>query len=290
MEDPVTTAPSPTRARIATVVIVGPAPRLEDAASVLAGADEAGALRIVLIATGTDRLPAIDALHDVVSIGGLRADHVNNAIAGVRLSSLPTVVWWRGGPADGIAGVAALADRVVMDVDDPWPLWAKTPAHFDDTAFTDVRWARVTRWRAAMAHFFDLDEVRAAAASFSRLTIRGNDRPQCALFAGWLDAALGWTERIERTFETGTSPMASVVLAGDAGELSLQLLPHSTCLDTRARLSNRVLASRVISLGDQQLGSLMSEELRVRSRDVAFERALERALAAEAAGGSAPSA
>jgi hypothetical protein len=38
------------------------------------------------------------------------------------------------------------------------------------------------------------------------------------------------------------------------------------------------VASRVLSLGSQTLGALMTEELRVRSRDLAFERALERAL------------
>jgi hypothetical protein len=37
----------------------------------------------------------------------------------------------------------------------------------------------------------------------------------------------------------------------------------------------------VVSLGDQSLHTLMSEELRVRSRDLAFERAVVSALATQ---------
>ena len=111
------------------------------------------------------RLPADRP--DVITIGGLRPEYVNNAIAGVRLSSLPTIVWWRGGRPEGLDGVASLADRVVLDADDPWPLWARTPPLFEHTVLTDIRWARLTRWRAALAHFFDLPAVRETATTFS---------------------------------------------------------------------------------------------------------------------------
>ena len=58
----------------------------------------------------------------------------------------------------------------------------------------------------------------------------------------------------------------------------LQLLPHSTCLSAEGRVADDLIASRVVSLGSQSLSTLLAEELRIRSRDVAFERALERAL------------
>lgn len=273
------------RARIATLIAVGPQERLAEAAGVLADVDQAGALRVILISTAPAAGdPAIASQPDVIAIAGLRPEYINNAIAGVRLSSLPSVVWWRGGSPDGLEGVAALADRVILDVDDPWALWERAAALADQTAFTDLRWAKLTRWRAAMAHFFDLPDVRERAASFSRLAITGSDRPLCGLFAGWLDSSLGWNGRIDARFAAAAAPLEDVVLGGADGELVLRLLPNGGCLDARARLAGQALAERVVSAGDSRLHAVMSEELRVRSRDLAFERAIHSRLLERAGG------
>lgn len=272
------TVSSPALAKSATVVGVGSSARLIEAAGVLSGEDDAGAVRVVLIATDSQPAPAVESQPDVISIGGLRPEYVNNAIAGVRLSSLPTVVWWRGGRPEALDGVATLADRVVLDVEEPGPLWARLPSLFEQTAFTDLRWTRLTRWRSAMAHFFDLPQVRQTAPAFERLTISGSDKYQCGLFAGWLDSCLGWNRRIVPRFLSGSAPLESVSLGGGGAELALHLL-SGECLDAAVRMSQNTLASRVVSLGDQSLRTLMSEELRVRSRDLAFERAVVRTLA-----------
>jgi glucose-6-phosphate dehydrogenase assembly protein OpcA len=186
MEDAVTVS-SPARAKSATVVVVGSSARLIEAAGVLSGEGDSGAVMVVLIATESQPAPAVESQPDVISIGGLRPEYVNNAIAGVRLSSLPTLVWWRGGRPEALDGVGTLADRVVLDAEEPELLWRRLPSLFEQTAFTDLRWTRLTRWRSAMAHFFDLPQVRQAASAFEHLTIGGSDRYQCGLFAGWLD-------------------------------------------------------------------------------------------------------
>ena len=270
-----------TLTRTATLVVLGASSRLTEAAGILHNGDHASALRVVLISTASDPAPDVASELDLVAIGGLRPEYVNNAIAGVRLSSLPTVVWWRGGRPEALDGVASLSDRVILDDENPRPLWERVGSFVDHTAFTDLRWARLTRWRAAMAHFFDLAEVREAAGSFSSLKIAGTDRDQCALFAGWLDSSLGWKGRVAPVFVDGGTdgPIESVTLGGDDGQLVLRLLPNSTCIDTRVELASRVLASRVVSAGDTRLATLLAEELRVRSRDLAFERALHSALA-----------
>jgi glucose-6-phosphate dehydrogenase assembly protein OpcA len=265
------------RARTATLVAVGPSDRLTDVSATLNAEDGAGALHIVRIITDGTGSPS-DERPDVVTIGGLRPEYVNNAIAGVRLSSLPTIVWWRGGRAEGLEGVASLADRVVLDATDPWPLWSRLPPLFDQTAFTDVRWARLTRWRAALAHFFDLPCVKESASELTSLSIAAADRAQAALFAGWLDASLNWRGRVRAALVPSNVPFESVTLRGNLCELELSLLPDSNCLSAEGRIRGEVMASRVLSLGSQTLSSLMAEELRVRSRDLAFERALERAL------------
>jgi len=283
MENPVKTHAA--RARTATLVVVGPSSRLAEAASLIVADDDPGAVRIVLISTETDGVPPIESQPDAVAISGLKPEYVNNAIAAVRLSSLPTVVWWRGGQPDALDGVAALADRVVLDDEDPWPLWGRAPSQFESTAMSDLRWARMTRWRAAMAHFFDLAEVRSAAPSLSHLSVTGKDRAQCALYAGWLDASLGWQRRVAVELGPGKhdAPMEAVVLEGGRTQLAVRLHPAEPCLCAEARVDNQLLASRMISLGTQGLKELLAEELRVRSRDLAFERALISTLSAEPA-------
>lgn len=280
MENTVTTPLG--RARTATVVAVGPTDRLGDVAEVLGAGEDGGALHIVRIANDGNGTSVPESRPDVITISGLRPEYVNNAIAAVRLSSLPTIVWWRGGRPEGLDGVASLADRVVLDADDPWPLWARTPPLFDHTALTDVRWARLTRWRAALAHFFDLPNVRETATSFSHLSIAAGDHAQAALFAGWLDAAFAWRGRIvpEITDAASGAPLESVTLQGGTCRLDLRLLPESTCLSTEGRIGSELVASRVVSLGRQTLPTLLAEELQVRSRDLAFEQAVQSALKA----------
>ena len=76
-------------------------------------------------------------------------------------------------PADGdlvarrtrpsvLDNLVQLADRLVLDADPPDECWRARRDCFERTALTDLRWTRLTRWRALLAHFFDLPEVRDA--------------------------------------------------------------------------------------------------------------------------------
>jgi glucose-6-phosphate dehydrogenase assembly protein OpcA len=275
MENVMTTT-APARTHTATVVVVGPSARLTDAIEALGSVDLAGAVRSVLIPTDSSSAPSVPDKASVIAIAGLKADYLDNAIAALRLSSLPTIVWWRGGNPARLDGVASLADRVVLDAEDAAPLWRRAATLFERAAITDLRWARLTRWRAVLAHFFDLQQIRDAAPTFTRVAISGSDRALCTLFAGWLDASLGWQGRvsIELVGAAADPPIGAVVLDGGAADITLRLLPNGTCLDTAARTSERTIASRVASLGDQRLPALLAQELRVRSRDPAFERAI----------------
>lgn len=260
------------RAHSATLVVVGPADRLGEAAATIASLDGGGSLQGVLISTEPIERPAAAN----IAVAQVRAEHLNNAIAASRLSSLPTVIWWRGGPASQLDAVAPLADRVILDTEDPSALWTRARALVDRAAITDIRWAMLTRWRAEMAHFFDLPDVQAAAPTFSRLVVTGTDHALCTLFGGWLDASLGWEGRvaIAITHAAAAARISSVTLAGAGAELSMRLLPNGTCLATGVSIEGRRLASHVVSVGDESLAALLRQELRVRSRDIAFERAL----------------
>ncbi|MBW8894988.1 MAG: hypothetical protein JF613_02210, partial [Acidobacteria bacterium] len=65
-----------------------------------------------------------------------------------------------------------------------------------------------------------------------------------------------------------------VVKLGGKQELVLQVAPSRTCVVTEARVSNLAWTARTVSLGDGKLGTLLGEELRIRARDLAFERAV----------------
>ena len=263
----------PARAQTATVVVIGPPTRLTAAATALA-ALPAG-LRTILIAPGDRPSPVASIAGDVVAIEGLRVEYLDNALASLRLSSLPTLVWWRDVDSERLAGVAALADRLVLDAEDPGEVWTRAPSLVPETAVSDLRWTRLTRWRALMANFFDLPHVQAGAGEFEQLRVEGADPHASRLFAAWLSSELRWTGRvrIEIAPAEGGVPLEGVTLGGPRHVLDLRLVPGRTCVRTAVSVDGEE-SVRVVSIGDQRLPALIGEELRVRSRDLAFERAL----------------
>jgi glucose-6-phosphate dehydrogenase assembly protein OpcA len=258
----------------ATIVVAGPPDRMSDAAQATADLKDVG-VRAVLISQGDDPAPVPRVSNHVVALNGLRAEYVNNAVAALRLSSLPTLVWWRGGDASNLDGLARLADRLVLDVDDPRDLWQRVDKLARDTSVTDLRWTRLTRWRALMAHFFDIPEIHAALADFRTLRLEGSDSHTLCLFAGWVRSIVSRPDRVsfELVERTGTAPIETIILDGDQ-QLEIRMAPSRTCVVTAAQVKNLSSASRIVALGDQRLSALLGEELRIRARDVAFERAV----------------
>ena len=237
-----------------------------------------GAVRTVLISLG-DRADA--APHEeggAVAIEGLLPQYLNNAVASLRLSSLPTVAWWRAGDPRILPEVAALVDRLIIDVEDPSSCWPFVPTLAPLSSVSELRWARLTRWRDLVAQFFDMPEVPATADAFGGLEIVGRDRFDARLFAGWLKARFPGGDRLQLEFrDGGAAPLETVTLSGQAGSLEVRLLPNGNCLQTSLRLGREEMSTRVVALGDQRAPALLREELRVRSRDLAFEEAVREA-------------
>lgn len=266
---------APGRALTATIVVVGTHARLAEAAQAVEQLTDIG-VRAILISDGTNPAPTVRVLDHAIALEGLRPDYLNNAVAALRLSSLPTLVWWRGGSPEVLDGLADLADRLVFDVEEPAAVWARATTLAERTATSDLRWTKLTRWRALMAQFFDLPEVCVAAASFKRLYIEGADLHAARLYAGWLSSSLGWTSNvaIELREHPGGAAIERIEF-GDADQgITLSLGASGKCIETAAHVQAHAGASRVGSLGDQGLATLIGEELRIRSRDLAFERAV----------------
>jgi glucose-6-phosphate dehydrogenase assembly protein OpcA len=271
---------SPARALTATVIVVGKADRLIAAADALEQLGESGGVRAILISEGEHTAPVARVTENAIAISGLAPRFLNNAVAALRLSSLPAVVWWRGGSLEALDGLADLADRLVLDTEETDAVWARADSLFEHTALTDLRWTALTRWRACLAHIYDLPQVRRDAAAIRSVTIDARDIPSARLFAGWLRSRLKWrsdvTIEIRPVRAKGHAPLESMTLTGGALSITLHVHARRECLEASVKDTSSVVdaSARIVPLGDGTLASLISEELGVRTRDLAFEQAL----------------
>ena len=268
-----------TRSLTATVVAVVCSETGHGVLETLSSLSKESAVRPVVVSLGT----ATEALRreegGAIVIDGLVPRYLNNAVASLRLSSLPTLTWWRARDPEPLVDLADLVDAVVMDLDDPGAGWALVPGIAPMASVSDVRWARLTRWRDLIAQFFEMPEVRRSFTSFDRVEIEAADNHDARLLAGWLKARLPGGAGLAVDIQVGgAARVRSVRLVGSAGSLAVQLLPNGSCLETLVEMpASGSSSSRVVALGNQDVATLLGEELRVRSRDVAFEDAVREA-------------
>jgi len=263
------------RASTGTLVVVGKPSQLAPAIQALEEVDKASGVRAILISEGTESRPTVWISDSIVAIDGLAPRYLNNAVAALRLPCMPAIVWWRGGSLKALKDLTMLADRVVLDAENPDEVWQQIGAFLENTALTDLRWTRLTRWRAVLAHLFDLPRVRAAAPGFRRLTIEAYDRPGARLFAAWLVASLRWPAKnidIRTVSGGGPSILKSVQLLGDPLSIGIRMLSGQDCLE--ASIEGDETDVRIAPLGEATLSAWIGEELAVRARDRAFEHAL----------------
>lgn len=267
---------APVRTYTATIVAICPADRSDETKSALRALHTRTGVRPIVVTLGDAAEPPLTEEAGAIVIDGLTPRYLNNVVAARRLSSLPAIAWWRGGDPAVLDGLAALVDRLVMDSTDPRQDWAAAQPLLDVTAFADLRWTRLTRWRNLMAQFFDVPAIRAAAAGFSKLDVVASDAPCAQLFAGWLSARLPCGSALQVAIENAPGPHAlvSATLSGPEHRLELQLTPNGTCVHSSIDGGSLPTAARTVSLGDQSPSSLLEEELRIRARDAGFEQAL----------------
>jgi glucose-6-phosphate dehydrogenase assembly protein OpcA len=263
------------------VVAIASASALADVHTAFGTLARTSGVRPIVVTFGEHPEP-VRTQHDrTVVLEGLVPHYLNNAVAALRLSSLPAIGWWRAPSLQGLLELCVLVDRLVLDVEDPAAVWSMVPELSTRTAVSDLRWTRLTRWRDLFAQFFDLPEVRDRSDAFSALNIVAGDAHMARLLAGWIVSRLPSGERLAVSIASDAEGAAirSLALTGGEMTLSLRLLPNNVCLETTVALPGTAPATRVVSTGDQALATLMSEELRVRSRDQAFEDAIAAARA-----------
>ena len=167
----------------------------------------------------------------------------------------------------------------MLDVPDPAASWAMIPDLSARAAVSDIRWTGLTRWRDLLAQFFDMTEVRGELTSVDLLEVRGSDRPHGLLLAGWLRDRLPAARhlRFEHHASAG-GPLQLVRLSGSGGSLSLELLEGGSCVRTAMLLKSAGAGARIVPIDAGTAVGLLTDELRLRARDMAFEHAAQEAL------------
>jgi hypothetical protein len=84
--------PATAEAAIATVVVVAAGDRIREAADALEDAVEHHGLRVIFIVADAAP-PRVRLAASGIVLEGLKASYFDNALAALRLSSLPTLVW-----------------------------------------------------------------------------------------------------------------------------------------------------------------------------------------------------
>lgn len=178
------------------------------------------------------------------------------AVAGLLVSDLPAVVWWRGAPPATAAEterfdhLAQIADRVLFDsLTYAAAQLARVLELTRSRVVGDLNWSRLTPWRAAVAQCFDLPDRQSLlpAVKKPRVLHPGAAPPASSrLMAGWLRSRLPQS----RGVEFGSDVAESV-------ELHTFHIPRPP------------VPSDAEALAD---------ELRIRGRDVIFEQALSAAI------------
>jgi hypothetical protein len=260
------------RSLTATVIAIVSPDLFAETAATLASLSGGASVRPLIISLGDDPGAPRRDENGATVIEGLPARYLDNAVASLRLSSLPAAAWYRAGDPGALQDLAKLVDRIVLDLEHPAAAWALVPAIAPLAPVSDIRWARLTRWRELVAQFFEAPEVR--SMTWERLSVTGADAHDAALLAGWLRSRLPGGAGLEVVHHRrAAARLESVELSGTAGRLSVRLLPSGTCLETLVDLRDARATSRAVSRGDDHLATLLGDELRVRSRDLAFEDA-----------------
>ena len=207
---------------------------------------EAGGVRAILISEGDQAAPIARVTENAIAITGLAPRYLNNAVAALRLSSLPALVWWRGGAVDALDDLAELADRLVLEAEPGGGLGARADPLRTDRADRPAL-DPLTRWRALLAHLFDLPrgagDLRLQRLSSKRATCNAA-RLLCRL-AGDEPALAG--RRTPSPCNRGratASPIERVKLHGDRIRLTLAGSPSRACL--KASVDGEEETARVV--------------------------------------------
>jgi glucose-6-phosphate dehydrogenase assembly protein OpcA len=236
---------------------------------------------------GRDRAPmAIELV--VLTVHGEAREGKASVCMPLLRSELPTVLWWPMPPdEDGsLAGLAALADRVVTEVERGPDAAAAVRALADrltehGPAVTDLAWAAITPWRQLIVQVLDADALEALRSRAAVAIVHSAPHSDAGalLMAGWLRDFLGPAAAIElRPAEVHGAGLHAVEIAGPSGRhMRVERLPGRDAATVTVTEPDGTVRGRTLPLPDHGRARLLAGELEIQRRDRAFERALAKA-------------
>ena len=254
-----------------------------------------------------------------------RIDAVPSMLAPLELYDVPSFMWWVGQvdlESPAFRRLTATADRIIIDssrFDSALDTFAAFERFLRESeagcSGTDLAWARITRWREALAQAFDHPETIGLLYSIEsvELAYDPSAEAQALLICGWLAARLGWTLH---TAARDGSTLSFQARDRDGDDINLQLYrqastgvgvrsvrvlarqgERSARISVRVRSEDLVVTSvewagvprqdRVDRLPRPALSDLIGQELLVQSHDDHYHDALTLVVSAVALLGSA---
>jgi glucose-6-phosphate dehydrogenase assembly protein OpcA len=205
----------------------------------------------------------------VMRMFGRLALHAESVTLPLLAPDAPVVTWWHGEPPEKIAydPLGVFADRRITDV-----LRSSDPngglqRRADDFApgDTDLAWARLTPWRAALASAFDGPSRHRPV----RATVHaGCNEPSARLLSGWLSSRLAVDATVDGTDD---EPIAGVEIAFDNDKTTTATVEGSNLVLRREGQQDAYMP-----FGERPLGELLAEELRRLDHDAIYAEALSK--------------
>jgi glucose-6-phosphate dehydrogenase assembly protein OpcA len=209
-----------------------------------------------------------------ITTGSMELAHVAQLLLPLIVSDLPAVLWCRGPrvfSGDPFAPLLPLVQKIIVDsatAADPQAAIATIRVlHREGRHVADLAWTKLTGLRELMASLFD--EGTAVGVTSAKIFYGGDvASPSSIYFAAWMERALPGAQVSLNRGEEGPRGLRSIVLLGDACEVTITR-PDRTTLEVhcggRIRRSTTVLLSEEI---------LMSEELSILGADPVFDKVL----------------
>lgn len=237
------------------------------------------------------------------------------------VSDLPVFLWWREvvGAEDKIfKQVSRAANRVVIDsadFQDPLSHLGAIAELFNrkgDEAIvlSDINWARLTPWRAALANFYDVQDYRAGLDQITEVRIdyvaekASPFSSQALLIAGWLASRLNWElsgtaqarespasvsfnltnktrlvrlhfNEVQRpAMKSGRLAQIELKASGDATSFLVSRSADGLHLETHATIGERSCPGRWLPVRNQSTAQLLSREMEILCSDKIYAEAI----------------
>ena len=228
----------------------------------------------------------------VLTLGGRSAGGAASVVLPLLRPELPNFLWWPGAPVAGdplLGGLTTLCERVITETarvnDGAEGVRALAAAIApQNTALTDLAWAKITPWRQLLTTVTQPDDIRLMADGPAVMSLAYAGREpslKALLMAGWLRDSLGDRLMVDMQPRPGrTGRIEGLTIEAPRGlSIAVERIGERSAVALRLTREGRAFPRRVLPLRRPKRMDLLAGELEMQRHDRPFERAV--AAAAE---------